>query len=487
MSSAGAALALGFLSLYESAAAILLFLLASSTVALCAREFDGDFLKPSFFFLAKFFVFYSLAGFVFLAATPRDLPDQFPEALGYCLAALLSFYIAFRSRAGVALGNRLPLIRSRWTRRNVVLGCAASLTLGLTAYYLLVYVNGGFVNYISHLYNRTRLIQGWGPLRLIVDFVGLSVSISYLATLSFYRRSPLAKGAFALLLSAWLIISLTLGGRGFILWQLLILFFLHQQIVGKLRTRTVALASLALFVLFVLLGELRQQIPTLLTGQKNIAIEAAQQNIQIPTIFDRNFPFLQTFIGIIQVVPDRYDYYYGATYLEALTAVVPRQLWPEKPFGVASEVNYLLQGSRFYDSQNLSDIQSGADVRLLDEAYLNFGLPGVLLVFSALGLVTRCYQTYLRRAKSDKISVLLSAWAAPLVLYYLDGSSFSTVLRLAELALIGLFLFVVFRARLVLGRAARLQPIGGGARSRTPHSRQPPLQPGHNASEPPPA
>jgi oligosaccharide repeat unit polymerase len=73
-------------------------------------------------------------------------------------------------------------------------------------------------------------------------------------------------------------------------------------------------------------------------------------------------------------VPEKVDFIHGSSYLALLTLPVPRAIWPEKPGMVDGRV-----GEAFYG------VTYGIPPGPIGEAYWNFGIPGILLVFFLLG------------------------------------------------------------------------------------------------------
>jgi oligosaccharide repeat unit polymerase len=71
---------------------------------------------------------------------------------------------------------------------------------------------------------------------------------------------------------------------------------------------------------------------------------------------------------------------FGQSYLSALTAVVPRQLWPEKPEVVDAYLNSVL----FPQTHELG---IGFAFGVYSEPYLNFGLLGVVVIGLIFGLI----------------------------------------------------------------------------------------------------
>jgi len=79
--------------------------------------------------------------------------------------------------------------------------------------------------------------------------------------------------------------------------------------------------------------------------------------------------------------------YLGTTYLPLLTFPIPRFLWPDKP-GFGDHVIAMATRSRPYDRE-------GRTITYIAEAYLNFGIAGVILVPLAFGAVlSRAYRIF---------------------------------------------------------------------------------------------
>jgi oligosaccharide repeat unit polymerase len=92
-------------------------------------------------------------------------------------------------------------------------------------------------------------------------------------------------------------------------------------------------------------------------------------------------------LPILARVPDDVDMLYGSSYLALLTLPVPRSLWPDKPGQVGG-----LVGDVFFHSP------AGTPPGPIGEAYWNFHIPGVIIVFFLFGTfqkwLAQCFTTY---------------------------------------------------------------------------------------------
>lgn len=72
-----------------------------------------------------------------------------------------------------------------------------------------------------------------------------------------------------------------------------------------------------------------------------------------------------------------HPYYWGKTYIAGITNLVPRSIWPDKPWGAGPEIrNLIYPGSYILGAEGNSSITTG----FLTEARMNLGLAGILLV-----------------------------------------------------------------------------------------------------------
>ena len=101
-------------------------------------------------------------------------------------------------------------------------------------------------------------------------------------------------------------------------------------------------------------------------------------------------------LPILAYVPKREGYLYGSTYLAALTLFIPRSIWPDKPG---------LCGSRAARTFYFDNADWGIPCSSIGEAYWNFGIPGVCIVFFLYGYFHKWLAQSFRKY-SGEVSVL---------------------------------------------------------------------------------
>lgn len=106
-----------------------------------------------------------------------------------------------------------------------------------------------------------------------------------------------------------------------------------------------------------------------------------------------NFDGFQQVLNTIKFT-EQHGYCYGRQALGAMLFWVPRTAWPDKPLATGAIVGK----AQWYDSLNLS-------APLWAEAYMDFGLCGVFLVFCAYGLLVRTLDVLSAHCRDDSASM----------------------------------------------------------------------------------
>jgi hypothetical protein len=143
--------------------------------------------------------------------------------------------------------------------------------------------------------------------------------------------------------------------------------------------------------------------------------------------------------GVMRFREGLIDLAYGGTF--QLWAFVPRAIWPEKPsVSGGSSVVTDFTGISFSEGTTV-----GAGQVL--EFYFNFGLPGVLAGFLALGFVFRRLDLYMMRAFAvgDKRGILLRAMPGLTLLY--PGGNAREIAVATVGALVAAYLILLFERR----------------------------------------
>ncbi len=99
------------------------------------------------------------------------------------------------------------------------------------------------------------------------------------------------------------------------------------------------------------------------------------------------------FLIMMDAVPHKSDYDYGANYLKVFSTFIPRILWPSKPiYGRSAWVNAWIAGSEMDREEDFT----GPAIGLMGATQLNGGAIGTLIVIAAVALLLRTAYEYFR-------------------------------------------------------------------------------------------
>ena len=99
------------------------------------------------------------------------------------------------------------------------------------------------------------------------------------------------------------------------------------------------------------------------------------------------------FLLMMDTVPHKSDYDYGANYLRVFSTFIPRIIWRDKPlFGRRAWVNAWIAGSEMKRDEDFTSPAIG----ILGATQLNGGTIGTLIVLAAIALVLRTAYEYFR-------------------------------------------------------------------------------------------
>lgn len=442
------------LASYVEYASIPLVVLFSLNLFIFFKEFKGNFFEPIILVNVWFAIFYIIAPVIIISNNAYHHPHFENEtllatkALFYISLALVFLYLGYKSNIGKSLAFKIPTLSTEWNIKRTIFLIILFLFVGFIAYYLLIDLNGGFKNYIYYISNRARLVQGKGFLKEAINLIGLALFVSYI--LYQKNRKTIFRTIFlSILILSYFIVSLTLGGRGYIINILITLMFIHNYLVKRIRIKTLLVLLLILPFFINWAGKVRSAEKIGSVGQ---LIEVSKERERsVLKMVSRDFGRIDTFMAIIERVPAGSEgFQWGKTYLEGFLGLVPRALYADKPFGTAAEVHYWIYGDRFYHTWDLRAPQSASAITWIDELYINFSFIGIILGSFLYGVILRAYRTYLVSNVSNKSVIFICAVLFTPVTS-LGGDFFQSIIHFCPLV-VSLLVFYLFVRRKVYQR-----------------------------------
>ena len=349
---------------------------------ICVR----DMFSPDKLMLAALGLFF---GDIFISPYP-------PMVAAAYLLLLLSFLaavVATQPAAGPAAALRGPssLTASPPPSARVRTGAFWMLSIPAVAAQLALIAHfGGIVGYINALPMRVITFQGLGGLTTLVQTFSV-INLAYFAYVITLRRggaTSLAVYASHLLL--FLAMALLTGSRGSLLVNIVLMAMLYHHLVRRVSLGWLAtLAASALLVASVL--EVAREGVSF--GEEGLVTGLSESRDARSSL---GFAWTTYGTQTLELVfrPDDIRLHHGFTYLTALTNVVPRAWWPDKPDTGGVVLTKELTGDAWGGSSHLS-------TGILPEAVINFGsAAGLCFGLAQFGLLVGLLQLLYARTRS---------------------------------------------------------------------------------------
>jgi hypothetical protein len=379
----------------------------------------------------------------------------------YVLVASLGFIALVAgalSPLGRALARPLPVLRiERFTPGRTWLAIAVTGGLGLAAYLYFLTRIGGLANLWKAMYTRTLVTAGTGYLStayiLLLTFAALLLTYSLRSRMTWARRALVAGG----ILGVATILASTGGRSGAVTLIVFALMVTHYSIRRFRRIVTPWTVALGVVLfLFILVMPLFRTSSAYDRYAGNPGLVARDAFDGVARLAPQLSPADRGMV-IVGYFSDPARLWWGASYLDLLSAPIPRTLMPEKP--PVDEGVYLtaiMAGNEVRPSLPARQLPVTSQPMGHWIMYMNFGLPGYLLGMLLAGCVVGAAYRYMHRTGYSPFGVYLYAF----VLF--GGFSWSNY-SLVMFSLTVVFSSAVFWLLFARGSVVRLlaRPRGG--------------------------
>ncbi|WP_199504292.1 O-antigen polymerase [Qipengyuania sp. YIM B01966] len=383
---------------------------------------------------------------VFRALAWRGDTQAWLDVARYNLFQILALLATF---AGYALstahsGKPIPFLSDVDTRRvrSVLIGIAL---MNFFAVAIFIQFRGGLAQHITALaFGRFRALEGLGPIIALFD-LGYIALLIWVCVRPQDARQPVFLSLLVLVAAQQF---LTAGSRSAAITVIVITGLGWALAQRRIPWRIALLALPAILLSFGVLNVIRASG---LSG--NGAVSAVQDRTvsDVIAVARDEFEIRQAVAGSIPVTADAMattGMMLGRTYQGAIFALVPRALWPDKPRGPGS----------MYAQTFLGESREGTAVPIspVAEAYWNFHIPGIIVLFALYGLL-------LRRAQEFYLANLHNGFAIAVFALFVTQFGMATDRLVAfqqtliALAIIWVMLMVFGPRARRIGRAPALQ------------------------------
>jgi hypothetical protein len=326
-----------------------------------------------------------------IAGTPVEIPyfTGIPSQSGGAIWIAIAKYNAlqilslFCTYVGFALfKNARPQIRRPMvfadseSVRAVLIGLIALSTLVLLAF---LYARGGIDQHLTSLgKGRFRELQGVGAIMVLTDLGAMALYL-WMAARPQDSKSALFLVTLAIVTAAEFISN---GSRGSALMVPLMVGLIWSLRRLKIPWRLSALVLPFMFLSLGLLGAIRTSSWGGQTASEVVATTGFAQSFALA---EKEIELRRSLSAQVPIIERGFEVtggpLLGKSYIGALAAAIPRSLWEGKPRGAGS-----LYAQRF-----LGQPMQGVSIPVspVAEAYWNFGVPGVVIMFLLTGILLR--------------------------------------------------------------------------------------------------
>jgi hypothetical protein len=394
-----------------------------------------------FFFIAPLLMMIWDYRMKFLTDQPQDYRDWLGAMAVINLAGLLLYKYAVRSLpARWASIQHLRL--SRWqlvSKRFWVLWILfLAVSCGAQAWIFVAF--GGVHGYIAS-YNEWLsghdMFQGWALLFSVAESFPVLLTMGFAVYWRKHQTSGWKIAVTALALVALIFLTSGLrGSRSNVIWSLFWIFGIIHLYVKRLPRILGPLALCLLYGFVSVYAAYKQHGSRLLdqvalNGDYSFVSSSAEGPATV-LVGDFSRCDIQAYLLYKLINVESFQYAHGATYLGALTMLIPRSVWPDRPPTIAKWTTDAEYGEGAYQAHAL---QSSRVYGIAGEAMLNFGPAGVLVAYLVLGVLTARFQSLVLRLSPADTRWLLAPFFGNLLFLLLLNDSDNAVFYLIKYGL----------------------------------------------------
>lgn len=345
------------------------------------------------------------------------------QYLVICMIGLIGLLIGYHLPFGRRFAQKIPV----WeiSMRELKIAALILLVVGIISFATRIAGYGGFYSYIK---------VGYGPQRYVIqreavafghglEMIGIATILLMLVTLKEKRRRwPIIILVFILI--CFVIISLLIGQRRFIVYLLIMGFVIFNYGVFRVKLKWTLLAAVLAYGFFFIFAHSRAIWAEFglirgITETYNIAVKK-------PVLF---LPFAGgAFIPpsklILEILTDNsFQFTYGSSYIIAFLRLIPRigKMMPET-LQTLSEWRM----NTYYPGLWARGINFNFFTAA--EGYTNFGYFGVLVHMAFYGFIAKTVYSYFRENRANTLVLIAYAAIFPLVIFEGIHAEFSQVL-----------------------------------------------------------
>lgn len=336
-------------------------------------------------------------------------------------AYLIGYFSNCHSLFHVRSSIDLP---KKWSKGRTVITISVLLLVGVVTYFLLIEGVGSWSQMWRNFGRRRRIYADLKVHLAIIDIVAAPTLLLF--GILAMRRGKLSKWLFLVAAGIFIVLAAT-GDRSRALSPLLSLCVLAHYRHKRLSMIKLFIVATLMIMAALWLQDIRKR--TFHGARGDFSVIPGKEYASYD-IFERFLLRKRTvdFVGVmLHLLPDRLEYQYGKTYLNAVFLPIPRKLWPGKPqIDESGLVGRALMGKRYF----------GLPVGSEGIFYMNFHLAGVILGMFLFGIFHKKVYLFLCNSGKNFWIILMYAVVIRNIMYTGVFNIFDTFVKLVPLILI---------------------------------------------------
>ncbi|MGA1979152.1 MAG: hypothetical protein ABSG99_01110 [Sedimentisphaerales bacterium] len=350
-----------------------------------------------------------------------DAKDLLGQVAVIYLLTLVPFFLGYKIRLGESLGQRIfskpKVVSFERLRLAIVIMIICSI---LARVYAVVRYGG----VLGTTFERTQSFgTGKGVLLMIADTLCTALVLWFAYGIAVMRergqltsvvRTRILTKALVVVALIVLIVGLR-GSRSIIVIYVLWVGGIYHFLVKRIKAVTV----LAVFICFLPLlhgyamykSYGLKAIGAIFSAEERARFEKPQGPGLLGTVIG-DLGRMNVWMYVKQEIDSgRYPLQFGRTYFAAALGVIPRAIWPTRPYGMSEVITDMRTGRGAYAAAfEKTSMVAG----LIGESYANFDIFGPFLGMFFYGVILRALKTLMDRRSEDR----LIAFLLPMIVYF---------------------------------------------------------------------
>jgi len=237
--------------------------------------------------------------------------------------------------------------------------------------------------------------KAYGYLRLLIGLSNIVVYLTYVQLKTTHVDKSYYRVIFLLGMGVSIAMAFYSQSRAALIFSLLNLIFINYYLRDRrFPWRAFTLVTPAAMALFVVTSSFR--------GGSGVSLDSGVTPMTViaPIVLNNGGIDASKTGHVIDYVDDTQDYKFGQTLVQFIVAVVPRQLWVNKPVNLDTFVGEKIYGAETFGA-------SAVPPGFFAEMYLNYWYAGIVFGAIALGAVMKKIQNALTANKDNRNFILI--------------------------------------------------------------------------------